>query len=562
MDTRVKISQLLEYKDFYDDEKSFEDVEFLLKGIPSETLINYLSGYNVNLYLHDNDEFTGRIQFALVNSLLEKCSESIKCKWCEVVKRIGECNSPIMFYSYTNLLIYDFVFQHFNNEICRDLTNEEAENFFKAYLLFNGSVNSKYVFNQTEFDKDSNSGNVEKSTIPYFIYQQDYKSSLDFGNQLFRGYSFFQYLEEDVRFAGYIKKYYSYKCVGSCNELFKNLLVIFSKLNIEKCQRMQLIDLQQEHCMGCINISFINSLCINQSLQNYLSDTNFSTLRNHFLYKISEFQYFVLDVNFLIDYFYKAQVFAFNQYLKDQKVCNDFLSIKAKQFTEEQYLPQILDACFPDYIKYYNSCCQDSKGEELCDAYVRRDNKILIMELKDVLLNGEIKNSGDNSKIFDEFDKKFVKNEKGKQKGITQLINAAVDVNKNCVKFDDTFPTDNIEIYPLVIYTDNSFGIDGLNKYYASLFSEKINKESLNTTVNNVCFINLSYFEAHRDLLSSKKIDIFTLLDKYYEYVSSNQFMLTPFEAFSRAFLNETDLGNNVESESFSELLSKIMQDE
>lgn len=560
MDTRIRIYQLLEYKDFFDDEKSLADVESLLQGIPSVTLINYLSGFNVNLYLHDNDELTGKIQFTLVDSLLGKCSDSLKNKWCEIVKKIGEYNSPIMFYSYTNLLIYDFIFEHYNRNTCRDLTSIEAENFFKAYLIFNGLVNSKYDFDKTEFDKDSECGKIEKSTIPYFIYQRDYESSLDFRNQLLRGYLFFKYLEKDVQFSVDIKKYYAQKGVKSYSEIFKNLFVIFSKLNIEKQQRIQLVDLQQEYNCGLINIDYINSLCINKSIQDYSSDTNFSTIRNHILFKISEYRFFVLDVNFLLNHFYNAQVFAFNQYLKDNNICKDFLSKKGKHFTEEIYLPHVLNECFPDYVKFYNSNCIDSNSEELCDAYVRKDNKILIIELKDVLLNGEIKNSGDKSKIFDEFDKKFVKNEKGKQKGIAQLFNAAIDISNNGVKFDDSLPTGNLEIYPVIIYTDNSFGVDGLNKYYASLFSAKLDEELLNVTVKNVCFINLSYFEMHGDLLSSKQLDIFNLLDEYYKHIESEQFSLTPFEVFSRAYLNENNLGNNILTKSFEKLVSKIIQ--
>ena len=111
MDTRASFFLLLDYKIYYGEEKSLDQVVSLINGIPSLTLINYLSGFNVNLYLHDNDGDTGKIQFQLVNSLLCKCDDWVQAHWVEVVRREGNNGfKPIMFYNYSNLIFYNIDF--------------------------------------------------------------------------------------------------------------------------------------------------------------------------------------------------------------------------------------------------------------------------------------------------------------------------------------------------------------------------------------------------------------------------------------------------------------------
>ena len=48
MDTRVSLFLLLDYQNFYGEEKTINDAVDLIREIPSLTLINYVSGFNVS----------------------------------------------------------------------------------------------------------------------------------------------------------------------------------------------------------------------------------------------------------------------------------------------------------------------------------------------------------------------------------------------------------------------------------------------------------------------------------------------------------------------------------
>jgi hypothetical protein len=542
MDTRVRIFVLLEYKEYYGIEKTIEDAEELIRDIPSVTLMNYLSGFGVNLYLYDNDENTGKIQFMLVSNLLDKCDTAVQQKWgLEVKKQAEKGFAPIMFWNYSNLLFYGLIFKTFNNHSSRDLTSDEAKKVFDAYLIINGIANSKIQIEEDNIKKANEADKIEDVTMPSFIYQKDYASSIDFSNQVTRGIAFFKYLENDPKYKDLVLEYYKSKNVTGYLRLFKNLMVLFTEINVgnDLVKRNQLANLQDYFSENEVDLAYIETLCVNSEIVNYIEDESFGTLRNKFLYKLNKFQFFILNINFLLDQFYKAQIFSFNAFLKTKGIKGDFLSEKGKNFTENIYLPLILDTCFPHYVRFYGDACVNSNKEELCDAYLRESNKICLIEFKDVLLNASVKNSADKDKLFAEFDKKFVANQTNKPKGITQLVNAIKDIETNSVSFDNSVSKDGLEIYPVIVYTDLSFGIEGVNKKFKEKFIIEIQKLNLKkVVVKDVTFINLNFFEIREDYFAKKLLNPFQMLDNYHEHTLNPDYMLTPFEVFSRFFMN------------------------
>jgi hypothetical protein len=512
--------------------------------------------------LNENNENTRKIQFALVNNLLGKCDAATRQKWVAEIKKQGEKgNAPIMFWNYSNLLFYDLIFKIFNSLPSRDLTGDEAKKVFDAYLIINGIANGKIQIEADIIEKADDEKRMEDVMMPNFIYQKDYASSVDFSNQVTRGVAFFQYLESDPKYKTLVKDYYVSKNVSGYLRMFRNLMVLFCEIGIEKQaeKRKQLANLYGYCLKKEVDLAYIETLCVNSEIQIYSADDSFGMLRSKFLYKIDQYQFLLLNVNFLLDQFYKAQVFSFNAFLKEKGVKGEFLSEKGKNFMENIYLPLVLNVCFPHYAKFYADTCTNSSKEELCDAYLRELNKVCLIEFKDVLLSASIKNSADKTKLFAEFDKKFVANQKNKPKGITQLINAIKDIGSNSVDFDNTIPKNNLEIYPIIVYTDLSFGIEGINKLFKEKFQAEISKENLkNVIVKDITFINLNYFEVHEDYFAKKILDFFQILDAYHDHISNSDYALTPFEVFSRFHMNQHNIENIDSSSSFKNLISYI----
>lgn len=541
MDTRTKVYLLLDYEEYYGEKKTIDDARNLINDIPSESLINYISGINCNLYLKENDDESQRLQIVLAKGLLRLIGPDAERKYVEVINKQNNAgHAPMIFWNYTNLQFYNLIFENFNNLTCRDLTSTELQNFFKAYLILNGIANNRVNIDKEEFDVTIAENSFESMLMTNFIYQKDYASTLDYANQVTRGVMLFRYLENDSNFSSVMTDFYQEKKVIGHLEMFRNLMALFVEVGIGTENRKQIADLSGLAKGGFVTPAYIDTLCINESISNYQADQSFTTLRNKFLYKIAENKYYILDVNFMIDHFYKAQVFTINNFLKEKGITKEFLSIKGKDFSDAIYFPTVMKICFPNYIKYFGEQCINSKNEELCDGYIRNGNKLILIEFKDVLLNASVKNAADKVKLFNEFRTKFVENQKGSPKGMSQLKAAISDIDENLVCFDHELSPEDLVIFPIIVYTDLSFGTDGLNEHYREKFNEMIKDLNLKkVSVQNLTFINLNFFEFSQDYFAKRKTDVFVYLEKYQEHVKEENFKLTPFEVFSRAYNNE-----------------------
>lgn len=547
MNTSLKIFQLLEYKDFYGEKKHLNDAIKLIEDIPSVTLLNYISGFMIHGYLHDNDENTGKIQFELVNSLLNKCSEETRMLWVKTITKFKEeYVDPIFTWSLSNLHFYDLIFSNFNNLNSRDLKTSEAKNVFDTYLIINQQVNAQTtVEEEVNFD-NKNEDEIKDFVVAKLMYQRDYMSSLDFRNQVQRGDAFFNYIKPHTKYSKLGAKYLLNKGVANFEEMFRTLLVIFTQSfgNGSNEGRRQLIDISESVKHNFINLDFIQSLCINSYINSYKIDISFLSIRNHFLYQVSQYKFILLNVNFLYDHFFNSHVFAFHNFIKKETKQSDFLSVKAKEFMEETYLPKVLNECFPNDITFFSNELESSDNTELCDGYIRRQDKLCLIEFKDVLLNARIKNSTSIEDIKTELDIKFKANQKGKSKGVTQLANALKKLEQGYDEIDADFASlNNPEIYPIIIYTDKSFGQEGLNAIYRKeLNSQLADIPFENLLVKDLIFINLNFFEMRSHYFNNNNLDFYDMLDKYLEHIKTSENSLTSFEVFARHYTNKYNI--------------------
>jgi len=295
-------------------------------------------------------------------------------------------------------------------------------------------------------------------------------------------------------------------------------------------------------------------------LQDYQADRSFTLLREYPLFKIGPTEYLILDINFLNDKLYKGQLFSFNTFLKASGYRGNFLSIKGKDFMEDIYFRALMLRCFPAFKNLDGDQASKNNGEELCDHYARKVNKLLLIEFKDVLLNADIKENADIVAIYLELNKKFTANQSKSPKGITQLYNA-VKYLETADVVNDTLDRGSItEVYPMIVYTDRSFGHDGINKKFKLQFRKMLEQDTwVNLKINDVSFVNLNYFEAHEQYLAREIIDIFKLLGQFASYVDQPNNSLTQFEVFSRAYFEENEVPNIHDNPVFSSNVALIM---
>lgn len=560
MDTRRRLITLVDYSFYYGEDKTIDDAMSLIKDIPSLSLMNYISGFNIQLYLKDDDAKT---QFNLINSLLGAQEKSVRDNYVQKVQELrNENRLPIFFYRYSNYKFYDLIFKSFNSKDCRDLTPNEKLNFFHAYLIINSLINNEINVNSSDFKEAAESGEYDPLIITNFMYQRDFDTNMELRNQLMRGVSLFEFLDKHPIYSSYMADYYSQKNATHHLQIFKTVLcsaVLTNFTNDEPQKRIQVITIDPDmNSENIINLKILDLLCINCYIKDYENSGGLKLLWTKPLYKINDLQYYVLDINFLINQLYKSQSFEFSSFVRTKYGDENFPSIKGKEFSEETYLKSLVKRSFPHYNWFMGEDVKINNGEELCDVYIRDINKIALIEFKDVSLNEKPKSEKIVKKTLSEIDKKFFANEKGKAKGISQLANAIDFISKNNIPFDKNASKDLV-IYPIVIYTDNALGMDGINYLYRERFKVILNERGVSLNVKDVTFINLTYLEDHESFFSEKELDLFDLLDEYSNHISVKEYAKTPFEIFSRFYLSKINAPELYSLKFYDEIKEKVL---
>lgn len=560
MDVKMRLNVIIDYKEIYGSDHAIPNIVDLIKNIPSKKLLQYISFFNINLYLNDDSLSLNQQQWKNILMLVPRSNTfKINLFTSKFKQYIGTDRWPTVFWGYTNLLFYDLIFQNYNSLEEHDLSIEERDQILDAYLILNLKTRERFNISTEQISNAALINEIESILIPNFIYQNDYKSTTDFSNQVTRCKLFFDYLQTSEIYRPFIDDYYSFLGVRNSYELIYFVMVMFNSLRPDENNvRKSALSIKYED-----NTVFLDQLTINNSISSYQPDNSFTTLRNKFLYKPfkNDGVFLLLEINFLIDYLYKSQIFLFKNFIKSKGYRGDFLSIKAKNFMEDIYFRTIMKRCFPSMIQRSGDDVRKApKDPEIFDYYLRRGSKIAIIEFKDTLLNSEIKNNGGKEVVYKALDLKFIENEDKKPKGLRQLINSIDYIERDGSNIDLFLKENRVDIYPIIVYTDSTFGYDGINKMFSKKFTALLDAKKYKNSIKDITFINLNFFEIRENYLKSDSLDIFLMIEDFILLTSKKDFSTTPFEVFSKKYLNEKfafHLGN---PEFFSEILDLVME--
>lgn len=326
-------------------------------------------------------------------------------------------------------------------------------------------------------------------------------------------------------------KYYSKIGVINAVDFITKLVAIFSGVirgNAgQKTPIIKVIDgIDEPHNLLLLQMT------IDPTNTKYLGDENFTVMRNQMFLLTPNKKFLLLDINFLIDFFYKAQIFNLNQFFKSYGI-KSFLSIKAERFTEKIYLKIVMERCFPRATILHGSDLVKNDKNPLSDFCVVKGSEILLIEFKDTLLSAVAKNSANEEIVFRALNTKFIKNEVSDPKGIQQLFNAITYLATNPTDIERLFKVSNPSIFPVINYTDNTFGYDGVNKIFKQKFRNLFEETKCPLKIEDVTFINLNFFEIQENYLREDKMDIFNLIKQYHNHTADSHFSTTPFEVFA-----------------------------
>lgn len=512
----------ISYKDLFDD-YDVVSVQQLIQDIPTKNSLQILGYFMAQLHSREREM---NLQLKLLQLWVGRFPYEIHNKLSAFINRTQTKNSQYSFLDNASLLILveNILVNNNNLNILADLTPDQELKLFKAYLYCTQEWIDKQYPN-FKISKIKKEEDVIAVLLPSQIPYQEVQDLKDFRIQFIKAIYFFKFCENHDEFKKYLAIFLSEYNLNSWHEYLRNLLTLYIR-KFEELKTPSVINISNDFPAV---INFLKDLSVNPI--EYSPKIDFLNLRDKPVFQIDENHFLFLNFNFLVDKIYQGIQFDFARVLKKHgatyngKVIKspvDFIGIFGNEFSEHGLFYSVMDFAFEKskYIRF--------RGEEIKqfinaepDYYIRDKGKIYLFEFKNVYFNATVKNSYELETIKDELFKKYVENQKGKPKGISQLLNSIKSIRKGDYEKIDQFDYENVIIYPVIVYVDFSLNLAGINFILNKEFKIWLEKEKALSNVKNLTLIDLDSFIKFQDLFRSGTLKLNNCLNEYFDSLSN-----------------------------------------
>ncbi len=421
--------------------------------------------------------------------------------------------NPVLIMNQSCLSFYAKALQVKNTEM-RELTNEDKRRIFLAYLLCNEEW-ANHQENGFVADRDK----PENMLLKVDMLISEFKRHKDFKAALYKATQLFLFSEKHSDYWAVVTKFLEDHKVDNWRIYLLNLFELYFKsLHIEGMDTKDLTDFEAQYAFG---------------LDEDLADkSNLIWLRDHFLVKRGDGSYLVLNNNFIVDKMYQGLKFDLFRTARDNN-----LLINGKEMTSVDKLNEELGTDFSEeYLMYelieliydtdetvrYRGSFLKGKIEAEPDYYLRKGDKMLLIEHKDVLIAEKKKQETDIGEIVDAVADKICREKSGKKgrKGGPQLLYTmdGIFTNDTMQPYDADAKKVNL-VYPVITVVDSAFSALGVALATVRKFAEfGKNYETIKQGLSHVLpvtIIDIDTLFILSKRLHDKKLDLFTLIDEY-----------------------------------------------
>ena len=251
---------------------------------------------------------------------------------------------------------------------------------------------------------------------------------------------------------------------------------------------------------------------------NIIPDT-YLDLKSHPVYYYNG-GYYVVHWNFLLSQIFIGVFMALKSKLNESGLQN--IKKECGKIIEHTLFKNVLETAF---CNSWQCSAFDDEDKGTPDAIFKIGNNLFVIELKDNLMGDNVMESFDYECIENHVKRNFIESEKGKKKGIKQLKDYIKDYAKN--EYETLgFPYNKkLNIYPIIIYTDYKYRLNGLNHFLSIKFKEiaKFDVESVNRRIRPLSVIGLDCLFNLQYKFREKKIKFADIIDDYHKHVKSRE---------------------------------------
>lgn len=419
------------------------------------------------------------------------------------------------------------------NQMRKELTVEDKTRLFKAYLIVcDEYLEQKGLISQTG---DYTAEDMLRHYMPFALKLNTVLCIKDPLIELIKSKWFLvDFASVDKQVAKYVDAYVSDKKCSSTSYYMLSLFNLSFEMITNK-QGTNVIKLAS--CDKQFLGDFLDNFCINTA-----NEANVVNIQEKPLYKVDVDTYCVLYVKFFVDKFFHSMLFDIAKVCEKQGLINvakgpAYVQLKqqvGQNFTEQYLFYRVIDKILAD--NKYQKMTGDEMlklGQGLPDYYARKARRVFLFEFKDVQLNNETVKSGNYDSIITAIEKAFVKSDKGRPKGVTQLAN---DIESHLQEMvGENFESQTLSVYPVLVYTDSSLDIEGFNYYLNKRFREILSHRNIsnNIVVKDLVMVNIDALIMFEKAFTDKKVKFDVLLNEYIAYKESKeQNKVVPFNKF------------------------------
>jgi len=496
------------FKDIFPDESSPNSIEEIIEGIPTEALIKTCCYINAQLYFAVDILKKEKEIFV---HLIERTQDGAKRnlyfnRLNNFINKDGMTRNVGIFPLPHTLKIIEISILNSNSKQLGDLTAEQELSILKALLFLNSIADYSLGKSAKEAFTHKDEHTINKMFWSGLLNSSVLMLKKDFIICIYKALHFIRFLK--IKFPKNCNTYTTkYKVQSLENILIKSLELYMNAYNKEKDY------FAFNFPAGTIRENYV----IEQFIMPGLSkdefvkaglNRNFKGIRNYPIIKFSNGDFSITNWSFFMDKFYEGLVFDFykNSDLKrlpSYTLFDDYKNEVGSEFAQPFFSKTMKELFTRTGIVLWN----EKERNESCnyDFYLRIRNHVFIFEFKDILF--PIKETYEDIKAT--IDTKLVTG-----KGIKQLKQQLTNIAENPSKYDDCFasefPLDRIFIYPIIVYTDISYGITGINDYLNGCFNKILPDEIRKKYfyVSPLLMMHFDFLLEYYDLLKSGEMDL------------------------------------------------------
>lgn len=529
-----QIKKLLSYQAVFPNQHVALDD--LLVDVPSASAIEAISYYlsrRMNL-------LTGEHEVSIWAPWLMQTKSNVKNPVGKYVDNIN-LEEYALIDKYALLLLISKLLTCYNGRNDK-LSKDDISNLFLAYMM---CCDERIALSNTLPlpNTDMYAEDFVRLYLPNALKTNDIEAPRDYRLMLIKCYMLLvEFPKHHKLFSGYLKEFCNEKGLPKAKVYLDQLFLLFLELSSNGDFSTSLMEVD-ENCEDTCR--FLDGFAIN--IKQYVHDGDFKMIREKPILKTGPRRYDFLFMKMFLDKAYTGLLFDMKDVLvkrgvlEENKGYENLKSLLGEDFSERFFFYALMKKCFGQhYVNYSGEELEKSLGEGMPDFYLRRGNRVFVFECKDAQVASIKKLSGNYEKIKQAILEKYLTNAKGRPKGVRQLTQVIKDKLPAIFNYaDESAPPGTKYVFPIIVYFDNCFDIEGPEYLLNKEFWNSIGNKNVvdNIVIKDLVMVNIEQLMRLEDLFSSNKLKLASLINGYIDF--KNQTELNKVFPFNKYLFQE-----------------------